>query len=112
MIANRTRGARGGLKLNPTLGLRPAARLADSAAKPKEKTLLAFLICAREILFQKGKSVFSSVFCLQVFGSWRGLRIFVRGRKLFKIKPAIIFQIAGNFKRSPRLTLMLIAQLG
>ena len=40
MMANRTRGARGGLKLNRTLGESPCHRLADSAQTPKEKTLL------------------------------------------------------------------------
>ena len=44
MMANLTRGARGGSDLNHTLDESPRHRLADSAATPKEKTLLAFLI--------------------------------------------------------------------
>jgi len=39
----------------------------------RKKTLLAFLICARGILFEKGKGVFLLVFCLQRFGQAAGL---------------------------------------
>ena len=59
MMANRTRGARGGFDLNRTLGQSPRHRLADSAATPKEKTLLAFLICAGWIFSEKRKGCFS-----------------------------------------------------
>jgi len=61
---------RGGLKLNFTLGFHPATS-SQSLGGHRRKKLLAFLICARGILFEKGKGVFSSVFYLQVFGRWR-----------------------------------------
>jgi len=44
MMANCTLGACGEAKLNCTLDESPRPRLADSAATPKEKTLLALLI--------------------------------------------------------------------
>ena len=73
MMANRTRGARGGFDLNRTLGQSPRHRLADSAATPKEKTLLAFLICAGWIFSEKRKGCFSfGVLPSKYSGSRRG----------------------------------------
>src|SRR3989344_5225591 len=56
----RTRGARGGLNLNRTLGQSPRHRLADSAETPKEKTLL-------RVFFFRGSA-------LQVFGQCGGAK--------------------------------------
>ena len=57
MMANRTRGARGGLKLSRTLHESPATASLHSAT-PKRKKFLAFRICARLIFSKNGKDIF------------------------------------------------------
>ena len=67
MVANRTRGARGGLKLNCTLGESPTHwRLRQ---QPQRKMFLAFRICARLIFSEKGKGVFLGVLPSKYSGS-------------------------------------------
>ena len=58
MMANRTRGARGGLKLRRTLHESPRHRLAP-LGNPERKTLLAFLIWRGWNFFWKRKGCFS-----------------------------------------------------
>jgi len=67
------------LKLNRTLGLRSATRLAKPRRTPK-KNAPCFLGFARaRFSFQKGKGVFSSVFCPQGFGQVAELLHFLAG---------------------------------
>jgi|SRR3989344_8632480 len=70
-VPNRTRGARGGLGLNPTLGERPARLRFTTAGTPPAKFSFAFLICARLIFLSKRKGNFASVFRPQRFGRAR-----------------------------------------
>jgi len=85
MMANCTRGARGGSELNRTLGQSPRHRPADSAATPKEKTLLAFLIWREEFFLKKERVFFFRGFCPpSIRAVWRGEMQFGRGKaKLF-----------------------------
>jgi len=82
MMANRTRGARGGFDLNRTLGQSPRHRLADSAETPKEKTLLAFLIWRGGIFLKKERVFFFRGFALQVFGQCGGAKCGTHGAKM------------------------------
>ena len=73
MMANRTRGARGGFDQNRTLDESPRHRLADSAETPKEKHSLHFWFGGGEISFENGKGVFLSGFCPpSIRAEWRG----------------------------------------
>jgi len=57
MMANRTRGARGGLKLSRTLHEAPPPPRFTRQPQ-KEKKFLAFRVCARPIFSEKGKDIF------------------------------------------------------
>ena len=89
MVANRTRGARGGLKLNCTLGESPTHwRLRP---QPQRKKFLAFRICARLIFSEKGKGVFLGVLPSKYSGSAWGFntdsvlpKLFSGGKDLAK----------------------------
>jgi len=88
------------LKLNCTLGLRPATRLAKPRRTPK-KNAPCFLDFARaRFSFQKGKGVFSSVFCPQGLGQVAGRNVDSVLQKLFSgkgfAKPRLMFLKFGG----------------
>ena len=79
MMANRTRGARGGSKLSRTLHAKAPPPPRSHSATPKRKMFLAFRICARAKFFLKWKGHFSFWgSALQVFGQCGGALIRTR----------------------------------
>jgi len=86
MMTNRTRGARGGSKLNRTLHESPATASLHSAA-PKRKMFLAFRICARPIFSKMERTFFFLGFCPpSIQAVWRGFNADSVLRKLFSGK--------------------------
>jgi hypothetical protein len=71
------------LKLNRTLGEHPAARLADSAATPKEKHSLLFCFDGGEFLFKKERTFSFRGSALQVFEQYGGAKCGRGKAKLF-----------------------------
>ena len=69
---NFTRHARGNLKLNHTLGERPATRLGVPRRTPKKMFLTISDLARVRKIFLKGQDIFS-VFCLQGFRQLAGL---------------------------------------
>lgn len=84
MMANRTRGTRGGSKLSRTLHESPATASQSLGGHQKEKMFLAFRICARPIFSEKGKDIFLfGVLPSKYSGRWRGFNSDSVLRKLF-----------------------------
>ena len=80
-IPNRTRGARGGLKLNPTLGFRPATA-SRTRRTPKKNAPCISDLRAGEFFLKKERAFFLRCSALQVFGQVAGLRKFFCQNKL------------------------------
>jgi len=76
-MMSRTRGARGGLKLNRTLGESPTHWRVRQQPR-KKKHSLHFWFGGGEISFEKGKGVFLSGFCPRSFWAVRGASIRTR----------------------------------
>jgi len=73
MMTNRTRGARGGSKLNPTLHESPATASLRSAT-PKKKCSLLFRFVRDQFFLKKERTFFLWCSALQVFGQVAGLQ--------------------------------------